>query len=114
MYLRGALTSVCSLYRRKFHFTVGMSLFDPCTVAGSAFGTARSAMGISALALKKPDFVMRSMIPVVMSGVLSLYGIILSVIVTANGKDRETVGARVNCTRLCVCVCAALNNQCRL
>lgn len=71
-----------------------MSLLNPCAVAGSAFGTARSAMGISAMALKRPDLVMRSMIPVVMSGILSIYGIILSVVIAANGKERERVIGR--------------------
>ena len=58
-------------------------------VVGSAYGTAKSAMGISELARTKPNLIMKSLIPVVMSGVLSIYGIILSIIISTNGKEDE-------------------------
>ena len=35
---------------------------------GAAYGTAKSGVGISAMAVMKPDLIMKSIIPVVMAG----------------------------------------------
>jgi len=37
---------------------------------GAAYGTAKSGVGISSMGVMRPDMVMRSIIPVVMAGVL--------------------------------------------
>eukprot|EP00437_Effrenium_voratum_P033919 CAMPEP_0181476236 /NCGR_PEP_ID=MMETSP1110-20121109/41604_1 /TAXON_ID=174948 /ORGANISM="Symbiodinium sp., Strain CCMP421" /LENGTH=318 /DNA_ID=CAMNT_0023601515 /DNA_START=76 /DNA_END=1032 /DNA_ORIENTATION=+ len=51
---------------------------------GAAYGTAKSGVGIANLGVMRPDMVMRSIIPVVMAGVLGIYGLITAVII--NGK----------------------------
>merc|ERR1711972_567817 len=51
---------------------------------GAAYGTAKSGVGIANLGVMRPDVVMRSIIPVVMAGVLGIYGLITAVII--NGK----------------------------
>merc|ERR1712227_586259 len=51
---------------------------------GAAYGTAKSGVGISSMGVMRPDMVMRSIIPVVMAGVLGIYGLITAVII--NGK----------------------------
>lgn len=51
---------------------------------GAAYGTGKSGMGISALGVTKPELVMKSIVPVVMAGVLGIYGLIIAVII-ANG-----------------------------
>ncbi|CAE8587798.1 unnamed protein product [Polarella glacialis] len=43
---------------------------------GAAYGTAKSGVGISSMGVMRPDMVMRSIIPVVMAGVLGIYGLI--------------------------------------
>merc|ERR1712054_222738 len=48
---------------------------------GAAYGTAKSGVGISSMGVIRPDMVMRSIIPVVMAGVLGIYGLIISVII---------------------------------
>merc|ERR1719182_524088 len=48
---------------------------------GAAYGTGKSGMGISALGVGKPDLVMKSIVPVVMAGVLGIYGLIIAVII---------------------------------
>ncbi|MCL4160921.1 UNVERIFIED_CONTAM: hypothetical protein GTU68_002541 [Idotea baltica] len=47
---------------------------------GSAYGTAKSGVGIMSMGVLKPDLVMRSIIPVVMAGILGIYGVIVAVI----------------------------------
>jgi len=51
---------------------------------GAAYGTAKSGVGISSMGVMRPDLIMRSIIPVVMAGVLGIYGLITAVII--NGK----------------------------
>lgn len=48
---------------------------------GAAYGTGKSGMGISALGVGKPELVMKSIVPVVMAGVLGIYGLIIAVII---------------------------------
>jgi V-type H+-transporting ATPase proteolipid subunit len=48
---------------------------------GSAYGTGKAGMGISAIGVDQPDIVMKSMIPVIMAGVLGIYGLIIAVII---------------------------------
>ncbi|EZG44500.1 putative vacuolar ATP synthase, C subunit, partial [Gregarina niphandrodes] len=49
--------------------------------AGSAYGAARSGMAMSMTGVMRPDLVMRSIIPVVMAGILGIYGLILAIII---------------------------------
>jgi V-type H+-transporting ATPase proteolipid subunit len=49
---------------------------------GAAIGTAKSGVGISSIGVLKPEIIMKSIIPVVMAGILGIYGMIVSVILT--------------------------------
>merc|ERR1719409_1425617 len=51
---------------------------------GAAYGTAKSGVGICSMGVMNPGVVMKSIIPVVMAGVLGIYGLITGVIL--NGK----------------------------
>ena len=51
---------------------------------GAAYGTAKSGVGISSMVVVHPQLIMRNMIPVVMAGVLGIYGLIISVILSGN------------------------------
>ena len=48
---------------------------------GAAYGTAKSGVGVSSMGVMKPDLIMKSIIPVVMAGVLGIYGLIIAVII---------------------------------
>jgi len=48
---------------------------------GAAYGTAKSGVGVAAMGVMNPGLVMRSIIPVVMAGVIGIYGLIIAVIV---------------------------------
>merc|ERR1711990_107268 len=49
---------------------------------GAAYGTAKSSIGISAVGVLKPELIMRSIIPVVMAGIVGIYGLIVSIIIS--------------------------------
>jgi len=48
---------------------------------GAAYGTAKSGVGVAAMGVTRPELVMRNIIPVVMAGVIGIYGLIISVII---------------------------------
>jgi len=51
---------------------------------GAAYGTAKSGTGIANMAVMHPDMIMKSIIPVVMAGIIAIYGLVVSVLI-ANG-----------------------------
>ncbi|VEU21302.1 DEKNAAC102470 [Brettanomyces naardenensis] len=51
---------------------------------GSAIGTAKSGIGISGIGTFKPELIMRSLIPVIMSGILAVYGLVVAVLIAGN------------------------------
>jgi V-type H+-transporting ATPase proteolipid subunit len=47
---------------------------------GAAYGTAKSGVGISTMGVLKPDIIVKNLVPVIMAGILGIYGLIISVI----------------------------------
>ncbi len=54
---------------------------------GAAYGTAKSGVGICSMGVLKPDLIIRAVIPVVMAGILGIYGLIVSVILNQKSKN---------------------------
>ncbi len=42
---------------------------------GAAYGTAKAGQGIMAMGIRSPELLMKNIIPVVMAGVLGIYGL---------------------------------------
>jgi len=53
---------------------------------GAAYGTAKSGTGIAAMSVMRPDLIMKSVIPVVMAGIIAIYGLVVSVIIANKCK----------------------------
>lgn len=49
---------------------------------GAAYGTAKSGTGISAMAIMKPEMIMKSVLPVVMAGIIGIYGVVVAVLIS--------------------------------
>jgi V-type H+-transporting ATPase proteolipid subunit len=47
---------------------------------GAAYGTAKSGVGICAMGVMKPSSIIKGVIPVIMAGILGIYGLIVAVI----------------------------------
>ena len=74
-----------------FIFTSSYLLFDVTHFfhsldIGAAYGTAKSGVGIASMGVMNPGLVMRNIIPVVMAGVLGIYGLIVAVIIQGSSK----------------------------
>ena len=53
---------------------------------GAAIGTYRSGVGICHLGILRPDKIIKSVIPVIMAGILGIYGLIVAVILNSRIK----------------------------
>merc|ERR1711937_826908 len=48
---------------------------------GAAYGTAKSGVGVANMGVMHSDMVMKSIIPIIMAGVLGIYGLIVAVLI---------------------------------
>lgn len=53
---------------------------------GAAYGTAKSGTGIAAMSVMRPELIMKSIIPVVMAGIIAIYGLVVAVLI-GNGSE---------------------------
>jgi len=60
---------------------------------GASYGTAKAGVGISTMGVMRPDLIMRSIIPVVMAGVLGIYGLITAVIINSKFTQPDQYSA---------------------
>ncbi|KAI9852644.1 MAG: v-type proton ATPase 16 kDa proteolipid subunit 2 [Vezdaea acicularis] len=51
---------------------------------GAAYGTAKSGIGIAGVGTFRPDLIMKSLIPVVMSGIIAVYSLVIAVLIAGN------------------------------
>ncbi|KAE9551610.1 hypothetical protein FO519_005184 [Halicephalobus sp. NKZ332] len=65
-----------------FFGSLGVTAAMMFTAAGSAYGTAKSGTGIASMAVARPDLVMKAIIPVVMAGIVAIYGLVVAVIIS--------------------------------
>ena len=60
---------------------------------GAAYGTAKSGMAIAGMAVTRPHLAFKGIVPVIMAGILSIYGLIISVLISQNVRvDPEING----------------------
>lgn len=62
---------------------------------GAAYGTAKSGVGIAAMAIMKPELIMKSVVPVVMAGILAIYGVVVAVLIANTINKDGTTMAKV-------------------
>lgn len=58
-----------------------MLFFFPLPALGAAYGTAKSGTGIAAMSVMRPELIMKSIIPVVMAGIIAIYGLVVAVLI---------------------------------
>ncbi|XP_071951723.1 V-type proton ATPase 16 kDa proteolipid subunit c [Antedon mediterranea] len=54
---------------------------------GAAYGTAKSGTGIAAMSVMRPELIMKSVIPVIMAGIIAIYGVVVAVVVANSITD---------------------------
>lgn len=71
-----------------FFGSMGASSAIIFSALGAAYGTAKSGTGIAAMSVMRPELIMKSIIPVVMAGIIAIYGLVVSVIIGI-GIDKD-------------------------
>ncbi|KAM3133023.1 V-type proton ATPase 16 kDa proteolipid subunit c 2 [Paramecium bursaria] len=75
---------------------------------GSSYGTTKSGVGICSMGVLKPDLIMKSVIPVVMAGILGIYGMIVAVIL--QGKVSGSNSSKQGYAYLAAGLCCGLSS----
>jgi len=76
-----------SEYTPKFAPFIGMAGIAAAMIFGSlgaAYGTAKSGIGIAGVGTFRPDLIMKSLIPVVMSGIIAVYSLVIAVLIAGD------------------------------
>ena len=58
----------------------GVALAMTFSNLGTAYGTAKSGMGIASLSVTRPELAFKSIVPIIMAGILAIYGFITAVL----------------------------------
>ncbi|WVQ81023.1 V-type proton ATPase proteolipid subunit [Cryptococcus sp. DSM 104549] len=77
------VAELCPVYA-PFFGAMGCTSAIVFTCIGAAYGTAKSGVGISAMAVLRPDLMMKCAIPVVMAGIIGIYGLVVSVLISGS------------------------------
>ncbi|KAF0032554.1 hypothetical protein F2P81_014844 [Scophthalmus maximus] len=83
-------SSACKVFFTDAKLTVCPVTFD-CKALGAAYGTAKSGTGIAAMSVMRPELIMKSIIPVVMAGIIAIYGLVVAVLIANNISERITL-----------------------
>ncbi|GAA5922771.1 hypothetical protein JCM1841_000700 [Sporobolomyces salmonicolor] len=57
------------------------------TCIGASYGTSKSGVGIAAMGVLRPDLMMKCIVPVVMAGIIAIYGLVVSVLISGDLKS---------------------------
>mmetsp|Transcript_50318 Transcript_50318/g.89878 ORF Transcript_50318/g.89878 Transcript_50318/m.89878 type:complete len:170 (-) Transcript_50318:628-1137(-) len=65
---------------------------------GAAYGTAKAAVGVAHMGVATPEKIMRGIVPVVMAGILGIYGLIVAVIISSGirAEDYTNTGGYIH------------------
>jgi len=77
------MSDLCPVYA-PFFSAMGCASAIIFTCIGASYGTAKAGVGISAMAILRPEFMMKCTIPVVMAGIIAIYGLVVSVLISGD------------------------------
>ncbi|RDL35334.1 V-type proton ATPase proteolipid subunit [Venustampulla echinocandica] len=58
------------------------------SVFGAAYGIAKSGIGVSVVSVLRPDMIVQNMMPPILAGILSIYGLVVAVIINSGLKEK--------------------------
>jgi len=75
-------TDLCPVYA-PFFGAMGCTAAIVFTCFGASYGTAKAGVGIVAAGVLRPDLIVRNIIPIVMAGIIGIYGLVVSVLISS-------------------------------
>ncbi|CAE6456540.1 V-type proton ATPase 16 kDa proteolipid subunit 2 OS=Ashbya gossypii (strain ATCC 10895 / CBS 109,51 / FGSC 9923 / NRRL Y-1056) GN=VMA11 PE=3 SV=1 [Rhizoctonia solani AG-1 IB] len=82
------MSEYCPPFAHFFGFA-GVAASMIFSTIGAAYGTSKAGIGITGLGTFRPELIMKSLIPVVMSGIIAVYGLVVAVLIS-NALDPKT------------------------
>ncbi|KAJ3729439.1 V-type ATPase [Lentinula raphanica] len=77
------MSDLCPVYA-PFFSAMGCTSAIVFTCIGASYGTAKSGVGISAMSVLRPDLMMKCVVPVIMAGIIAIYGLVVSVLIAGD------------------------------
>ncbi|KAI9374796.1 V-type proton ATPase proteolipid subunit [Aspergillus egyptiacus] len=74
------VSEFCPAYA-PFFGALGCTSAIVFTTFGAAYGTAKAGVGICSSGILRPDLIVKNIVPVVMAGILGIYGLVVSVLI---------------------------------
>lgn len=81
-----ATTALCPVYA-PFFGAMGCTAAIVFTCFGAAYGTAKSGVGIASMGVLRPDLIVKNIVPVIMAGIIAIYGLVVSVLISSGLKQ---------------------------
>ena len=66
----------------SFFGCVGITAAIAFANLGSAYGAAKTGVGICSMGVHRPELIFKSVVPVIMAGILGIYGLIVGVVLS--------------------------------
>jgi len=79
-------TDLCPVYA-PFFGALGCTSAIVFTCFGAAYGTAKAGVGVCATSVLRPDLVVKNIVPIVMAGIIGIYGLVVSVLIANDLKQ---------------------------
>ena len=77
---------------------------------GAAYGTAKAGIGISTMGVLKPDAIVKSLVPIIMAGILGIYGLIIAVILIQKITTDNTYNMATGYKHLASGICCGFSS----
>ncbi|OJD22176.1 V-type proton ATPase proteolipid subunit [Blastomyces percursus] len=78
-------TDLCPVYA-PFFGVLGCTSAIVFTCFGAAYGTAKAGVGVCATSVLRPDLIVKNIVPIVMAGIIGIYGLVVSVLIANDLK----------------------------
>lgn len=106
-------TTSCSPVSAFFSY-FGIAIALSFTSLGSGYGTARAAIGVFAACSQHPEFIYKGIMPIIMAGIVGIYGLVAGVIITSDIDYYQSlyVGYAKLSAGLCVGLCGLSSGMC--
>ncbi|ORX35803.1 hypothetical protein BD324DRAFT_631773 [Kockovaella imperatae] len=82
------MSELCPPWAPFFGFA-GVTSAMVLSTIGAAYGTSKAGIGLAGLGQFRPELIMKSLIPVVMSGIIAVYGLVVSVLISGGITPSE-------------------------
>lgn len=69
---------------------IGDAYCERWVATGAAYGTAKAGATIAAVGVAGPNIIMTALLPVVMAGILAIYGLVISVFISTSRRTMAT------------------------